>query len=73
MQLSNTITSEAGNNITKHTLRHVGGGVTDMSEKEREIIEKLAKVFPMLPADKQEYFLGYAEAVADMASAERAS
>lgn len=37
-----------------------------MSEKEKEIIEKLAKRFPMLPAGKQEYFLGYAEAMADI-------
>ena len=33
-----------------------------MSEKEKEILEKLARVFPILPTDKQEYFLGYAEA-----------
>lgn len=37
-----------------------------MSEKEKEILEKLARVFPILPTDKQEYFLGYAEAVADV-------
>lgn len=37
-----------------------------MSEKEKKMFEKLVKVSSMLPADKQEYLLGYAEAVADM-------
>lgn len=39
-----------------------------MSEREKEILGKLAEVFPLLPKEKQEYFLGYAEALADMAA-----
>lgn len=39
-----------------------------MDDKEQAIMTKFAKIFPLIPADKQEYFLGYAEAVADMAA-----
>lgn len=40
-----------------------------MSEKEKKTISKLAEMFDKLPADKQQYFNGYAEGVADMVAA----
>lgn len=40
-----------------------------MSEKEKKVIEKMASIYDKLPADKQQFFNGYAEGVADMMSA----
>ena len=40
-----------------------------MSNKEKEIIEKMASIYDALPVDKQQYFNGYAEGVADMMAA----
>lgn len=37
-----------------------------MSEVESIIIEKLRDTLPVIPDSKKEYFLGYAEGVADM-------
>lgn len=39
-----------------------------MSDKEKNAISELAKMFDKLPADKQQYFNGYANGVADMAA-----
>lgn len=39
-----------------------------MSSKERNAINELVKMFDKLPADKQQYFNGYANGVADMAA-----
>lgn len=39
-----------------------------MDDKAQAIMIKLMEVFALIPEDKQEYFLGYAEAVADMAA-----
>lgn len=36
-----------------------------MSEREKEILGKMAEVFPALSEEKQERWLGYAEGVAD--------
>lgn len=41
-----------------------------MSEKEKQTIKTLADIFSKLPADKQQYFNGYANGVADMAEAQ---
>lgn len=41
-----------------------------MSEKEKQTIKTLADIFDKLPADKQQYFNGYANGVADMAEAQ---
>ena len=40
-----------------------------MSEKEKQTIKTMADIFK-LPADKQQYFNGYANGVADMAEAQ---
>ena len=40
-----------------------------MSEKDRNVLIELANAFDMLPAEKQQYFCGYAEGVADMTDA----
>lgn len=40
-----------------------------MSEKEKQTIKTMADIFSKLPADKQQYFNGYANGVADMAEA----
>ena len=45
------------------------GGET-MSEKEKQTIKTMADIFSKLPADKQQYFNGYANGVADMAEAQ---
>lgn len=37
-----------------------------MSEKEKNILLRLAEVVPKLDKDKQNYILGYAEGMADM-------
>lgn len=37
-----------------------------MSEKEKQTIKTMADIFSKLPADKQQYFNGYANGVADM-------
>lgn len=42
-----------------------------MSEKEKKTISKLAEMFDKLPADKQQYFNGYAEGVADIIAARK--
>lgn len=39
-----------------------------MSEREQNIVSKLAAILPLLPTEKQEYLLGYADAIADMTS-----
>ena len=41
-----------------------------MSEKEKQAIKTMADIFSKLPADKQQYFNGYANGVADMAEAQ---
>lgn len=41
-----------------------------MSEKEKQTIKTMADIFSKLPADKQQYFNGYANGVADMAEAQ---
>lgn len=40
-----------------------------MSEKDKNVLNELANAFDKLPAEKQQYFCGYAEGVADMAGA----
>lgn len=40
-----------------------------MSEAEKKTIKKLVEVYDKLPPDKQQYFNGYAEGVADMVAA----
>ena len=40
-----------------------------MSEKEKATIKKMSEIFDKLPPDKQQYFNGYAEGVADMVAA----
>lgn len=40
-----------------------------MSEKEKNAISKLAKMFDELPKGKQQYFNGYADGVADVTTA----
>lgn len=42
-----------------------------MSEMERMAAEKMTALFERLPQSKQQYFLGYADGVADMAAEER--
>lgn len=37
-----------------------------MSDREREVMETLSKILPQLPESKQNYLLGYGEAIADM-------
>lgn len=44
-----------------------------MSEAEKVTIKKLVEVYDKLPPDKQQYFNGYAEGVADMVAAGKAS
>ena len=39
-----------------------------MSEREHNIVSKLAAILPLLPTEKQEYLLGYADAIVDMTS-----
>lgn len=41
-----------------------------MSEKEKQTIKTMADIFDKLPADKQQYFNGYANGVADMVAAQ---
>ena len=41
-----------------------------MSEKEKQALKTMADIFSKLPADKQQYFNGYANGVADMAEAQ---
>ena len=41
-----------------------------MSEKEKQTIKTMTDIFSKLPADKQQYFNGYANGVADMAEAQ---
>ena len=43
-----------------------------MSEVESIIIEKLRDTLPVIPNTKKEYFLGYAEGVADMVKRQEA-
>ena len=43
-----------------------------MSEVESIIIEKLRDTLPVIPDTKKEYFLGYAEGVADMVKRQEA-
>ena len=38
-----------------------------MTERERELIKNIAKALSILPDDKKEFLLGYAEGVAAMA------
>lgn len=40
-----------------------------MSDKEKNAISELAKVFDKLPKGKQQYFNGYADGVADATTA----
>jgi len=40
-----------------------GGG---MSEKEKKALENLTNILPKLPKSKQDYLLGYGDAIADM-------
>lgn len=42
-----------------------------MSEREKKIAEKLAQTISVLPLEKQQYILGYAEGAADIAAAQR--
>lgn len=42
-----------------------------MSERDKQIGEALGAVIPILPEEKKEYFLGFAEGVAAMASMNR--
>ena len=42
-----------------------------MSEQERAAAEKMIALFERLPQSRQQYFLGYADGVADMAAEER--
>ena len=51
------------------TTTHRKGGEM-MSEKEKQTIKTMADIFSKLPADKQQYFNGYANGVADMAEAQ---
>ena len=44
--------------------------VTTVSEKEKSIAKALAEAAKVLPDEKKEYLLGYAEGVAAMASGE---
>lgn len=37
-----------------------------MSEAEKKTIKKLVEIYDKLPPEKQQYFNGYAEGVADM-------
>lgn len=39
-----------------------------MSEREKQIAEKLAEAYEQLPEGKKEYLMGYAEGVAAMAA-----
>lgn len=39
-----------------------------MSEREKQIAEKLGKTFELLPDSKKEYFLGYADGAAAAAA-----
>ncbi len=43
-----------------------------MSEREKQIAENLAKACELLPDDKKEFLLGYAEGVAAMAARQAA-
>lgn len=44
-----------------------------MSTEEKATIKKMSEIFEKLPPDKQQYFNGYAEGVADMVAASRES
>ena len=44
-----------------------------MSEKEKATIKKMSEIFDKLPPEKQQYFNSYAEGVADMVAAGKAS
>lgn len=37
-----------------------------MSEKEKQVMETLKKILPELPKSKQDYLLGYGDAIADL-------
>lgn len=37
-----------------------------MSEKEKETLKTLEKILPVLPKSKQDYLLGYGDALSDM-------
>lgn len=37
-----------------------------MSEKEKKTLKTLTDIIPKLPKSKQEYLLGYGDAIADM-------
>ncbi len=37
-----------------------------MSEKEKKTLETLANIIPQLPKSKQDYLLGYGDAIADL-------
>ena len=47
---------------------HADTGGVIMSEREQNIVSKLAAILPLLPTEKQEYLLGYADAIVDMTS-----
>lgn len=42
-----------------------------MSEMEKATAAKMAEIFDKLPQGKQQYFMGYADGVADAAEAKR--
>ena len=42
-----------------------------MAENEKKIIEAMATAIAKMPADKRQYFLGFAEGVAAVAGADR--
>lgn len=43
-----------------------------MSDQEKKVVESLAKAFDLLPDNKKERLIGYAEGVADMAAKQAA-